>query len=203
MIWLHLTFLQDLFVPPTRISSSCLKSDQKWTACRSSSLLLHLPFGTLSLNYALTMVTPLFHAYPILLNRHRITWFGLEGTLQSLHLKTKYTLKSLLLLTNVLMRFQCITKPTGSSAPSLFVLQPQVNYTNGVCSTSSHSCSSSGSSFSTCSLVWSSRTSINVARIKRRKNRLEEPHRTARSSRRNGKVCDTELDIKLAINSVQ
>ena len=30
--------------------------------------------------------------------------------------------------TSDMMRFQCIIRPTGSSAPSLFVLQPQVNY---------------------------------------------------------------------------
>ena len=48
LIWLRLIFLHDLLDPPTRISSLCRISNQKWAADRSP--LLHLPFGTLSLN---------------------------------------------------------------------------------------------------------------------------------------------------------
>ena len=48
LIWSHLTFLQDLLDPPTKISSLCLISDQKWAT--NLFPLLHLPFGTLSIN---------------------------------------------------------------------------------------------------------------------------------------------------------
>ena len=58
LIWLRLIFLHSLLDPPTRISSLCPISDQKWA--KDCFPLLCLPFGTLFLNIFVPRIHYLF-----------------------------------------------------------------------------------------------------------------------------------------------